>query len=141
MTLVLLGSIVTMTDFKPKESKDHKGWYEIPGYSKHLANRKGEIFTKKTENFTKGGRAGRYLKVSVYADGDDNASLCYAHDLVCRAFHGSPKKGQVVLHKDNNRFNNKAGNLSWGSQSENIKQVYDDGLRPSKESRSPWIHW
>ena len=139
--MYLQHSDLSMSDFKPKESKDHSGWYEIPGYSKHLANRKGEIFTKKTENFTKGGRAGRYLKVSVYADGQDNATLCYVHDLVCRAFHGSPKKDQVVLHKDNDRNNNKASNLSWGSQSENIKQVYDDGLRPSKESYPASYRW
>ena len=127
-----------MSDFKPKESKDHSGWYEIPGYSKHLANSKGEIMTKKTGNHTKGGDAGRYLKVSVYADGSSTASLRYVHDLVCRAFNGSPKKGDVVLHKDNNRRNNTRGNLSWGTQSENIKQVYKDGLRESKESLPSW---
>jgi len=131
-----------MSDFTPKESSDHPSWYEIPGYSKHLANRKGEIFTKKTENFTKGGNAGRYLKVSVYANGEDTPKLCYVHDLVCRAFHGAPRSGQVVLHKDNNRKNCKPGNLKWGSQSDNIQQVYDDGLKPSTESGEPiYLHW
>lgn len=130
-----------MSEFTPKESSEYKGWYEIPGYSKYLANRKGEIFTKKTENFTKGGDAGEYLKVSVYPNGSDKAELCYVHDLVCRAFNGAPSKGQVVLHKDNNKKNCKASNLRWGSQSENIKQVYKDGLKPSKESLSPWMGW
>lgn len=130
-----------MAKFKPKKSEEFEGWYEIPGYSKHCANRKGEILTKKTGNFTLGGVSGRYRKVSVYPDGKDKAKLCYVHDLVCRAFHGTPKKDQVVLHLDNDRLNCKPSNLEWGTQSDNIQQVYDDGLKPSKESYPASADW
>ncbi len=132
-----------MTAYTPKESSEHKGWYEIPGFSGCCANRKGEILTKKTGHVTKGGNAGRYLKISAYKDGNDSPSLYHVHELVCRAFHGKPKAGQVVLHKHNDRQDNRPSELRWGTQSENIKQVYADGLRPSKEDFDEpiWLGW
>lgn len=108
-------------------------WKTIPGYPGYSANSEGHIRNEKTGHVSKGGDAGEYLKVSVYAKGDKKPTLCYVHDLVCRAFHGTPTKGQVVLHKDDNKKNCKPSNLKWGSQSENIKSAYDNGLI-SKES-------
>lgn len=119
--------------YTPKECKDHLGWFEIPGYSGYCANRSGEILTKKTGNFTKGGNAGRYLKVKVYRDGADEPHMQYVHILVCLAFKGKCEKGQVVLHKDNQPFNNKPTNLSWGTQSKNVKDGYETGVYISKE--------
>ena len=113
----------------PTPCPDHNGWYEIPGYQGYAANRQGEILTKKTGNHTKGGNAGRYLKVAVYKDGDKTHSLQHVHDLVCRAFHGLPENGQVVLHADDDRWNNTPGNLCWGTQSQNIKDTYARGVR------------
>lgn len=133
--------------YTPIESREHRGWYEIPGYSGYLANQKGHILNKKTKHVSVGGKAGRYLKVSAYKDGLDKPSLYYVHDLICRAFHGPPQIKQVVLHKDNSRNNNTPRNLSWGSQSENILQVYRDGLKYSKrymvsnESQPSWLVW
>ncbi len=122
-----------MTKFKAKECEEYPEFYEIPGYSKHGASKEGEILTKKTGNATLGGLAGRYRKVSVYANDDSDATLRYVHDLVCRAFNGKPKKDQVVLHKDSDRENCKAVNLKWGDQSENIQQMWDEGQRVSTE--------
>lgn len=121
-----------MNEFKPTPSPGHLGWYEITGFSDYAANRKGEILNKKTGKFTKGGIAGRYLRVSVFRDESKVRTLEYVHDLVCTAFHG-PRPGPagiiVVGHMDNNRFNNRPTNLKWITQSENIKQTYDDGIR------------
>lgn len=119
----------------PKESKSYKGWYEIPGYSRYLANEKGFILTKKTTNYTRGGNAGSYLKVKVYPDNATTPRLEHVHILICTAFHGRPNGNyKYVLHADNNKKNNKPSNLSWGSQSENIKQIYVDGIRDSKKT-------
>jgi len=131
----------------PIECKEFPSWFEIPGFSRYCANAKGHILNKKTKNFSTGGRAGRYLKVSAYADGKDRAGLYYVHVLVCRAFHGLGELGQVVMHKDNNRSNNKPMNLKWGSQSDNIIQVYRDGLKFSHkyayvgESLPSYLQW
>lgn len=43
--------------------------------------------------------------------------------MVCEAFHGSqpkPYPHSVVIHIDENSRNNRASNLKWGSQKENL---------------------
>lgn len=42
------------------------------------------------------------------------------HRLVCEAFHGAAKPGQVCMHLDENSRNNKPNNLQWGTQKENM---------------------
>lgn len=43
------------------------------------------------------------------------------HRLVCEAFHGpAPFPGAVVIHIDENALNNRADNLRWGTQKENM---------------------
>lgn len=122
-----------MVNYTPIPVKDNKGWYEIPGFSRYAANEKGQILGKKTKLITYGGNAGKYLKVGIYKDGYEKHSTYYVHDLVCRAFYGEPPfKNAVVLHLDNNPRNNTKNNLRWGTQSQNIQQVWDDGLRKRK---------
>lgn len=110
-------------------------WKKIPGYSRYLAGSDGTLRNLKTGGISKGGDAGRYLKVSVYKDGESTPHLEYLHILICTAFKGKRPKGTVVLHKDNDRTNVKPANLRWGTQSENIKDAYDDGLIGSKHLR------
>lgn len=118
-----------MAKYTPVESKQRRGWFEIPGYSGYLARRDGFILNKKTGHSTRGGNAGHYLKVYVKRDDRPGPTLEYSHELICLAFKGPRPEGHVVLHKDNNRFNTKAINLEWGTQSQNIKDTYTDGLR------------
>jgi hypothetical protein len=41
--------------------------------------------------------------------------------LVAEAFHGpAPFAGAIVMHLDENAANNRASNLSWGTQKENL---------------------
>ena len=43
------------------------------------------------------------------------------HRLVCEAFHGPPPFDRaVVIHLDENALNNRADNLKWGTQKENL---------------------
>src|SRR5574337_369786 len=43
------------------------------------------------------------------------------HRLICEAFHGSPPfVNAVVIHLDENSLNNKAENLKWVTQKENL---------------------
>lgn len=43
------------------------------------------------------------------------------HQVVCEAFHGpKPFGGAVVIHLDEDARNNRAENLRWGSQKENL---------------------
>lgn len=115
--------------YVPVPNKEFPGWVEIPGYSQYLANKKGHLLNKKTKYSTKGGNAGRYLKVSVYKDGDDIATLQHVHDLICRAYWGAPVGAVVVKHKNDKRWDNRPSNLEWGTQSDNIKETYTRGIR------------
>ena len=127
--------------FRPTPCPDRTGWYEIPGYSGYAANRKGQILNKKTGNVTQGGWVGHYRKVSVYPDGAKKPHMQYTHRLVCTAFRGSPKKGQVVNHLDGDRKNLTPSNLKWISQGDNVQHAYDKGLKASKESFPPSAQW
>jgi hypothetical protein len=43
------------------------------------------------------------------------------HQLVCEAFHGpKPFEKAVVIHIDEDGLNNRAENLKWGTQKENL---------------------
>lgn len=43
------------------------------------------------------------------------------HRLVCEAFNGPPPKDKpVCMHLDENAANNRADNLAWGTQKENL---------------------
>ena len=43
------------------------------------------------------------------------------HQLVCEAFHGPrPSPKHVVMHLDDNPLNNRADNLKWATQKENL---------------------
>lgn len=127
--------------YEPKPIKDHPGFYKIPGYSCHGANRKGEILTLKTGNSTKGGNTGRYLKASVYKDGAKEPELEYVHVLICKAFHGPRPKNKNALHKNDKRDDNRPSNLYWGTQSENVQSAYDRGLKESVETSLRFLSW
>lgn len=48
----------------------------------------------------------------------------YAHQLVCRAFHGiCPEGKRQVDHIDRDPVNNKSENLRWCTQSENMRNT------------------
>ena len=104
---------------------DNKIGKRIPGFSRYMASNEGDILSIKTGNFTKGVTAGHYLKVSLIKDGSRKSKMEYVHRLICRTFHGvQPGKNYVVMHKDDNKENNRATNLKWGTQSENITDVW-----------------
>jgi hypothetical protein len=130
--------------FTPKAVEKPKGFYTVPGYPQVLVNKKGEVFLKESEKITLGGVAGQYRRVSVKVG--EGRKLCYVHDLVCRAFYGPPKAGEVGCHQDDDRLNNAKSNLKWETQSKNIKDTYVRGLRQpttGKEgySNPNWVEW
>ncbi|WVQ00039.1 NUMOD4 domain-containing protein [Synechococcus phage MA10] len=49
------------------------------------------------------------------------------HRLVAEAFCDRIEGQDVVLHLDNDKTNNQATNLKWGTQRDNIKQCYREG--------------
>lgn len=131
---ILDGILRHYNDQVSLESSDSTQWRDIPGYSKYKASSCGRIKNLATGRISSGGNAGRYLKVSVLKDGEQEPHLEYLHILICKAFHGPGGPNQVVLHKNDLRHDCRASNLEWGTQSENVQDAYDNGLVKDKGS-------
>lgn len=94
---------------------------------------------------------GRILKPGTNKYGYPQVVLCVGgvektrtvHRLVAEAFIRPCRKGEVVMHADDNPLNNHLSNLSIGTQSENIQQCVDRGRYRnghSEKTRCPAGH-
>lgn len=80
-------------------------------------------------------KAGRYLKVSIKHKGSyHNISI---HRLVCYAFHPNPENKPQVNHKNANKHDNRADNLEWATQSENIQHAQSLGILKYAKPKQP----
>ena len=50
------------------------------------------------------------------------------HRLVAKTFIHNPDNLPIVMHKNNNKADNRVDNLKWGTVSDNTKQAVKDGL-------------
>lgn len=67
---------------------------------------------------TKASKTARHVYLSIQNRFFGNMKV---HRLVCEAFHGSPPfERAVVIHIDEDATNNRADNLRWGTQKENL---------------------
>lgn len=71
-----------------------------------------------------------YLSVMLSADGA--AARRLVHDLVTEAFLGARAPGHVVNHRDGDRLNNRASNLEYVTQSENLVHALTHGTPSAK---------
>lgn len=49
------------------------------------------------------------------------------HRLMCDAYHGPPKPRQVARHLNGKSWDDRPGNLAWGSQADNIYDAINHG--------------
>lgn len=67
---------------------------------------------------TKASKIAAHVYMGLYARYYGNMKV---HRLVCEAFHGPPPfERAVVIHLDEDATNNRADNLKWGTQKENL---------------------
>lgn len=68
-----------------------------------------------------------YLTVNLTPTPHDSPSRT-VHRLVCEAFHGaSPEPNSLVRHLNDNKTDNRATNLAWGTYSDNWKDAVKNG--------------
>ena len=99
-----------------------ENWIEIKGYNgKYLISDLGNVKTKLkngTESIKKGyvSKTNRYYKIGLYSNG--KTKTYEVHKLVAIYFLNHTPNGLklVVDHKDNDRLNNKVGNLQIVTQ-------------------------
>lgn len=100
-------------------------WKPIPGFPAHEASccgrvRKGTFVLKQHVSHSRNGKD--YKRITLSWDGKRKNE--FAHTLICLAFRGNkPFLGAVVMHKDDDGFNNRWLNLQWGTQSFNLKWI------------------
>lgn len=73
-----------------------------------------------------------FLKTSVNSNGYERVFLgsngqFFVHHLVAKAFIPNPNGYPIVRHRDDNRLNNHASNLEWGTQADNIQDAIRRG--------------
>lgn len=109
-----------------KQIKDYQ--YEISNYG-NVRNWKGRIL-KRNKFKSASNRRTTYFRVSLKINTLNNLKYkqILVHRLVAEYFCEKKEYDKVVCHKDNNGLNNHYTNLYWGTQSDNVKQAYNDGL-------------
>ena len=89
-------------------------------------------------------RSGRLLKLTVMSGRSKYRVVCiggrtrYVHQLVAEAFHGPRPAGLLCLHRDDDKANNCAANLYWGTAAQNTADCIKNGRRPEQVR---WEHW
>ena len=93
-------------------------WKSITGYEgSYRVSDLGRIFSERAGRVPRPTR-GRYLYVSLSRNG--TAGKRYVHDLVAAAFLGPRPDGQEVRHLKDDRDDNRAIALSYGTHSTNM---------------------
>jgi len=119
-----------------------ENWIALPGYElSHQVSSLGNVRTiDRTVNSWQGKkrRLGKtlaqipsnrgYLRVMLVLNRKSkNVSV---HKLICTAFHGpQPFEDSVVMHINDNKLDNRADNLKWGTQLENVRDAVSKGIK------------
>lgn len=117
-----------------KKFKDEK-FKDVIGYEDHyLVSSYGRVFSKNYHQVK--GRIQELIQMThfdkkrgyryKYVELKNKSKMI--HNIVAEAFHGEKKIGMQVNHKDGNIYNNKASNLEYVTQSENIRHAFDNNL-------------
>jgi len=118
-----------------------KVWKPVKGYENHYeVSNYGEVRsiekTIKKANGQVQRRKSRILK-PILKDGyhrvvlykNNKLKRFYLHQLVASHFLENPNNYREVNHKDGDKLNCHVNNLEWMSRSENVKHMWDTGLR------------
>jgi len=107
-------------------------WRAHPKYLKVEVSSEGRVrtFYRYPEGrVVSGGVSNGYRSVYI-AEADRTVTV---HVLVAETFHPNPEGHKFVLHKDDDRLNNRKGNLYWGTPKQNSQDAVKNGKWASGE--------
>lgn len=114
---------------EPLRYADGVAWLTIPGEQFRPASVPGYWVSNIGRVLAMGAKPGTelkpqpdkdgYLRVHLYR-GDGTAGHYPVHRLVATAFHGPAPEGRCAAHSNGNRTDNRASNLRWATQAENV---------------------
>ena len=115
-------------------------WKDIPSFKGYYeASNLGRIRRKATETVYKDGRVARFsqtiLKSGLNHKGYERVYLSmkskkytkYVHRLVAETFLENPKNKKTVNHINLNKTDNRACNLEYMTNKENMRHAFDNG--------------
>lgn len=125
-------------------------WRVVPSEPQFLVSSEGRVMVAPyTARMPHGGdrQYGGEPHFGVWSKRDGRFLIIYkgktykVHRLVCEAFNGDPPSGMnVCLHIDENAANNRASNLKWGTQKENLNAKSFIAYCEERHGvDSPWI--
>lgn len=92
-------------------------------YSRYVRGSRGKLSNEFTPLIPK--KRPKYYSVSLYRDG--KSTKIFVHRLVATVYVPNPNNLPVVMHLDNDIYNNYYKNLKWGTYKENTQQCIQDG--------------
>jgi len=104
----------------------------IDRYPHYLFSSCGKVFSTYTNKFLKQQKTPNGYMHVVLVEKKEKQRLS-VHRLIATAFHGHPLCGQVINHINSIRHDNRAENIEWVSQSQNVKHAYTNGRRTINE--------
>lgn len=82
-----------------------------------------------------------YRRVLLYKGDGSPREPVLVHRLVCEVFNGPGLPGQIVRHLNGDPMDNRAENLAWGTQSDNMYDAVSHGThRMTPKTRCPHDH-
>ena len=116
-------------------------WKDIPGYGgKYQVSSLGRVksFMVHEDGSLLSGAVGRNGYRVYNMRLNSKQRVLYAHRLVLEAFVGPCPKGMVCRHLNGDRQDNRAENLAWGTQVENMQDAIEHGTaaRGSRNGQS-----
>lgn len=120
------------------EVKEIEEWKEISSCPKYMCSNLGRIKNKKTGrirkiNYGKAKELGvnASMRLNITTNKYANVQI---HRIIALTWIPTEDTSLVVIHKDGNKYNNKASNLRWGTQQEVMKQTRSNGMKQSIKS-------
>lgn len=98
-------------------------WKPIPGFSRYMVSTEGRVWTGVNHRVMKGrGCKSRYLSVLLYPDDGGKVQKRPIHRLVADAFIPHERERDSVDHINGDTRDNRACNLQWLTQRENMEK-------------------
>ena len=105
---------------------------DIEGYDGYKINESGIVINKNGHVMRTAVSNSGYLRTVLETGNPDsprkNESI---HRLVAQTFIPNPNNYPIVMHLDNDPLNNHVSNLKWGTQSDNMRQAFDENRKVS----------
>ena len=113
-------------------------WRTVTGFEDYEVSDLGRIRVKETQKILKQSMNGDpYYQVTLKNKTTGKKYQSVTHRLIAREFcpNDDPEHKKIVDHKNNNSLDNKASNLEWVTQKENLRRSRErDGHKPRKKT-------